>query len=152
MNFEPQTEKAIDDELELADGVYDFEVISAEDTTSKAGNEMIAVVLRVFAADGSTRQVRDWLLPAPALSKKKLVRFCRSVGIEDKYENGTLTGEDCQGMAGRVAIKRKDNGQYGMQPTVETYEMSGSLPSKTPKPASAGQASAAEPAPEDCPF
>lgn len=151
MDFEPQTEKEIDDELLLADGVYDFEVTKAEDAVSKKGNSMVAITLRVFAPDGSTRILNDWLLPAPALSKKKLARFCRSVGLEKQYDAGKVTAMDCEGRSGKVVIKRKTDPEYGEQARVETYEPAGSS-SRPTAPVKDDRQPAAVPAPADCPF
>lgn len=122
MQFTPESEEDIDKAMLLAAGTYDFEVIDAKDAVSKKGNEMIALTLRVFSPDDSTRVLSDWLLPEPALAKKKLARFCRAVGLEAKYELGLVTAADCDGRSGKVVIKHQDDDKYGLQARVDTYE------------------------------
>jgi hypothetical protein len=150
MDFTPETEEEIDKALTLAEGVYDFEVSTATDKLSSKGNPMIAVVLRVFAPDGTKRLVNDWLLPAPALSKKKLARFCRSVGLTAEYDAGKVSAADCEGRAGKVVLKHETTEQYGTQLRVDTYDpATGAKPRPVASPAAAATPA---PIPADCPF
>lgn len=122
MEFKPETDREIEEQMCLAEGNYDCEVFDAIEKVSKNGNPMIELQLRVFADDGSTRLLRDWLLASPSLAKRKLSRFCRSVGLDAEYESGHVTAEDCIGRSGRCVIKREHSDTYGLQPKVDTYE------------------------------
>lgn len=111
MQFTPKTEKQLSEERMLPAGVYDFEVMKAENKISKSGNEMIKITLRVFAPDGSTLLVDDYLMEAMQF---KLLHFCECAGLMSKYEAGTLEAFDCEGVAGKVNLKQdpaKDNFQ-----------------------------------------
>lgn len=71
----------------LEEGIYDFEVFAVEETSSKKGNPMVVVDLRVFRPDGSHRDVRDWLVDMPNfLCQHKIKTFCETCGIEQVDE------------------------------------------------------------------
>lgn len=118
MEFSPKTEREIRDAMVLPAGEYDFEVAEAEDKTSKNGNEMIELQLRVFGEDGGARMVKDWLLPTFEL---KLNRFCRAVGLSDAYETGTLDAFACKQMSGKLKLGVEDSAEYGKQNRVKDY-------------------------------
>ena len=59
MDFEPQTERELQEELVWPEDDYNFEVADAVEKMSKSGNDMIELKITVFNADGKTRLVRD---------------------------------------------------------------------------------------------
>lgn len=118
MKTNPRSERDIRDEMVLPAGEYDFEVESACDKTSQKGNEMIELTLCVFAEDGSTRKVRDWLLTSMEL---KLNRFCYATGLQDAYIADELTSFTCQGATGKVKLGIEDSDEYGKQNRVKDY-------------------------------
>lgn len=112
----------------LPEGVYDFEVFEAEEKQSAKGNDMIALNMKVYEADGRVNFVRDWLLEA---MMKKLCHFCREVGLVDKYEAGTLTAQDCIGRTGKVKLKiEPGKGNFGPKNSVSDYGDDGTVPEK----------------------
>lgn len=102
MNFQPKTEADLANELVLPAGTYDFEVVDAEEKTSKAGNEMIVVTLRVFDDDGGARFVTDYLMEKMAF---KLRHFCATTGLMDAYNRGALSASMCEQRGGKVVIQ-----------------------------------------------
>ena len=61
MNFTPKSEKELSEENLFPAGIYPFEILEATDKTSKKGNDMIELKLRVF--HGERHQiVNDYLL------------------------------------------------------------------------------------------
>ena len=120
MNFTPKTEKEIEEANLLPPGTYDFEVVDAADKTSKAGNEMIELNLRVFDADGGHRFVRDYLLES---IPHKLRHVAYACGLGESYEAGSLAAHDFLDRAGRVklVIKKDKTGQYSDQNSVKDY-------------------------------
>ena len=87
----------------LDEGKYSFEVAKAEDKKSKAGNDMIELTLHVYDGKGGAKVfVYDWLTSA---FKKKVVDFCRSVGLSDLVEGGELTAVRCVQRTGEVHLK-----------------------------------------------
>lgn len=120
MQFEPKSERQIQEERCVPEGVYDFEVIAAEDKRSSKGNDMIEVVLNIFKADGGSIQLTDYLIGTPKMAWK-LRHFCDSVGILDVYESGQLNAYHCRGVAGQVRVVQEDDVKYGVQNKVRDY-------------------------------
>jgi hypothetical protein len=108
VRFQPKTEEQIRADGVLPEGDYDFEVAAAEDTISKAGNDMIALKLKVFAPDGGERQVRDWLV---ANVPSKVRGFCEATGLLARYDAGELEAHDLEGRTGRLRLK-VEGGEY----------------------------------------
>lgn len=137
MNFTPKTAAQIAEENLFQEGEYDFEILHAENKTSKAGNEMIQIELKVYAPSGRTQFVRDYLMEK---MMGKLLNFCECVGLSDKYEQGTLEPHDCEGKTGRLKliIKKDKDKVYPDQNSVADY-----ICKKSP---------AAEPESDDIPF
>lgn len=118
MQFTPKTEEELKRESLLPPGLYDFDVMEAEEKVSKQGNDMIALKLKVFSDTGE-RHVRDWLMPSMGF---KLRHFAETTGLVGAYEAGTLKAEDCKGRSGKVFLVIKDSEQYGPQNSVKDYE------------------------------
>ncbi len=150
MQFKPKTEKEIAESgLIPAKTIVPFEVTAAEDSKSKAGNDMIVADLRLFTDDGKTRSIRVYLLEAmPAL----LFHFCTYSGLATEYGNGTLKASDCIGKTGyaEMGIKIDKSGQYDPQNIVKDFVRPEKLKpgAMAPKPAPA----AGENLDEDVPF
>lgn len=91
----------------LPEGKYDFEVAEAIAGTSRKGNEMISLTLHVHDGKGGAKIfVYDWLTPA---FKKKVVDFCRCVGLGDLVDNsGELTAERCVQRTGVVHLNQEE--------------------------------------------
>lgn len=120
MNFTPKTDKELAEQNLLPEGVYDFEVMDAKDQRSKAGNEMIAIKLRLWASDGSERHVYDYLMESMAF---KLKHFADVSGLSTQYAAGRLSAQDCLNGSGKLKliIKKDKTGQYADQNAVKDY-------------------------------
>ena len=101
MDFKPKSRDELARESLLPDGVYDFEVISAEDAVSKSGNDMIKLKLAVFRPDGSQAHLYDYLLTT---QEWKLAAFCDAIGKSEDYDAGHVETADLQGAGGRCKI------------------------------------------------
>lgn len=120
MKFTPKTEAEIQLEGLLPKGEYPFEVVSAKEKTSKKGNEMIEVKLEIFAEDGSSRFLFDYLMEKMAF---KLRHFCASTKLIASYEAGTLKASDIQGKAGvcKVGVKEDPTGEFLPKNEIKDY-------------------------------
>lgn len=105
----------------LPDGEYDFEVSEAKDKTSNAGNEMIALTLKVWDINGKEFYVRDWLMEQNPRAKMKMLRFCQTTGITESYDAGSIDQNVCFALAGRVLIGHQDSPDFGPQNRVIDY-------------------------------
>ena len=90
----------------LPEGKYSFEVAKAEKGKSKAGNDMITITLHVYDGKGGAKVfVYDWLTSA---FKKKVVDFCRCVGLSDLVDGGELTAMRCVQRTGEVHLIQEE--------------------------------------------
>lgn len=107
MRFTPKSEAEVVSDTLFPAGIYPFEVISAADKISKAGNEMIELKIMVYGNDGDTTKVFDYLMEKVAY---KLRHFAETVGLLSKYELGVLEAADCEGRTGycKLVIDNKD--------------------------------------------
>lgn len=121
MKFQPKTEKQIIEEGLLPAGVYGFEVYEATDKTSKTGNDMIELKLRLFDDEGNSRgMVTDYLLEKLAYKLRHAAVAC---DLESNYENGDLAAIDFSGKIGEVKIRVQEDktGQYPAKNVVADY-------------------------------
>lgn len=118
MKLEPKTEQQINEAGLLAPGVYDFECVEAEDTESKAGNDMAAIQIRI---DGHPLKIADWLVATEAMAFK-VRHFAETTGLLAEYEAGDLPAEMMIGKIGRVKIGiRPAEGQFRAKNNVVDY-------------------------------
>lgn len=120
MKFTPKSTDEIAESGLLPDGDYDFEVSKAEEATSKAGNEMLTLDLKVFNGDGSFRTVRDYLVSSDG-GLRKIRGFAASVGLLDHYEQGDFGPFDILNAAGRCKIGKDANPGYEPKNKVAYY-------------------------------
>lgn len=104
----------------VPDGQYQFEVIKAEDTQSKSGNDMIKLQLKVWDLEGREHTIFDYLLEA---MPKKLKHFAKHLGLIAKYESGELLADDCVGKCGTLdlVIQEDKTGKYPPRNSVADY-------------------------------
>lgn len=101
MKFKPISKDEIQTMNLIKPGIYQFEVFAAENTQSRAGNDMIKLHLKVWDEKGSERVVFDYLLEN---IMHKLYNFSEITGMLDKYNAGHIMGEDCVGKTGFVEL------------------------------------------------
>jgi len=119
MKFTPKTEEQISKEKLLPDGDYPFEIAKAVDKTSKAGNEMIELNIRVFKSDGSFIFVNDYLLESMLY---KLLHAANACGLTRQYEQGLLVANDFVGKQGYLTLKTDPGkGDFGPKNVVKDY-------------------------------
>ena len=119
MRVTPKSEKEIAEANLLPKGIYGFEIADAVDTTSKAGNDMIALKIKVFS-DAGYQFVNDYLLDA--IPHK--VRHCAEVcGVLDDYERGELHAANLIGKTGnlKLGIQADKTGAYPDRNSVMDY-------------------------------
>ena len=139
MRFQPKTEREIAEAGLLPAGEYDFEVLEAEDTQSKAGNDMVALKLSVYDKDGATRRVDDWLVDTDG-GAYKIRHFASATGLLTLYEKGSLPASEMIGRVGRckIAIRKDKTGNYPDKNSVTDYvkapekEQSDAVPKRAP--------------------
>lgn len=135
MRVTPKTENEIATANLWAVGVYDFEVMDAEDTTSKSsGNDMIKLKIKIFSAT-SEMTVYDYLL-STANAAFKVRHFAEATGMLAQYERGDMPAHDMIGKTGqcKVGISKDKSGQYPDKNGIMDYVKSASAPAPRAKP------------------
>ena len=110
MKVTPKTEAQLIEESLMPDGVYDFEIVSAVDTKSKAGNDVIKIGLNVFDHEGKPRGMNDYIVDSMEFKIRHAADACK---ILDKYEAGELLGEDFAGKTGKLRIGKQPDSRDG---------------------------------------
>lgn len=127
MRFTPKTSKEIDDDFLLDPGLYDFEVVEAEDKTSKAGNDMVAIGIRIEDANGRGFKVLDWLVGTDG-GAFKVRHFAEAVGLLAEYEKGDLPAGYMIGKTGRCKLTIKPgSGEFRAKNAVADYIAGGAV-------------------------
>lgn len=134
MRFTPKTEQEIQEERLLPEGDYSFEVTQAVEYRSKAGNDMMKVMLKVFKPDGKHIMITDYLGEAMLY---KLKHFFDATGLQELYEAGEVPTndlgeyEDLAGASGMLKLVIRKSDDYPDQNSVKDY-----IPSdeESPKP------------------
>ena len=139
MKFTPKTEAVLASEGLFPKGEYDFEVIDAKDTESKAGNDMIALTLNVVDAYDARKTVFDFLVSTEK-AIFKIRQFAAATGMMNLYDVGGFTAEDCIGKTGRCKIVITKSEGYADKNSVAEYvkATAASAPPAKRQPAMAG--------------
>lgn len=120
MQFEPITKQEADEAGLLPAGLYEATVESAEHYTSKSGNEMILLRLKVYTPAGAATEVKDYLMGHAM--RHKLRHFCEVIGRADLAESGKLEPEDCIGHTVLAKIRiQEPKGDYRAKNEVADY-------------------------------
>lgn len=150
MQFQPKSEKDIQAQQLAPEGDYDFEVLRADDATSKKGNVMIALKIGLYSGEAIHWHVFDYLLGA---MEAKLRHFADTTGLLAKYESGELAARDCVGRAGRcrIVIAQDKNQVFSDKNAVKDYIVRTAKPLPG-KPLPGNEAKAEAEIPDDIPF
>lgn len=113
MKFNPKSADEVNTRKLWPAGTYDFEIVKAEDTVSKAGNDMVKIVLKIFNQAGDYILLSDYLLSDEAMAFK-LRHCCEAIGILAKYETGQLEAGDFVSGTGvlKLRVRKSTDPQY----------------------------------------
>lgn len=102
-------------------GLYDFEVLKADERISKNGNDMIEVNLKLYDPEGRSFRLFDYLVSSEGMAYK-VRHFASATGLLTQYEKGELRAVDCVGKTGRcqVTIQKAKDG-YPAKNVVQDY-------------------------------
>jgi hypothetical protein len=142
MRFNPMSdeEAAAQSANLLPDGTYDYEVRTATEETSQAGNEMTKIEAWIYDKDGARRLVFDYLV-ASEKAAWKIHEFAASCGLLEKYKTGTLEAIDIEGRAGKcVVATQKATDTYPAKNVIRRYvkAAASAAPATRRQPAMAG--------------
>jgi len=104
MGYTPKSEEQLAEEGLLADGIYDYEIFSAEEKISKAGNDMYVLGLHIFDNEGGQRTITDYIALGSNYGERKLRHACDASNMIAVYESGNLVAEDFLNKTGKLTI------------------------------------------------
>lgn len=122
MKFQPKTEQEIQEERLLPEGEYSFQISGAEDTQSKAGNDMIKLTVRVFKPDGNFLLVDDYLVEAMLY---KVLHLCEATGLKEDYDAGQLDSQKFIGKTGMLKLGIQKSDAFPDRNTIKDYIVDG---------------------------
>lgn len=118
MRFQPKSDEELNN-VWLADW-YAATIESAEEKQSQSGNDMLALVVRVYGNGGQAKVLKDYLLEAVG---GKLKHCCEAAGKLDRYQSGELTARDLMNANVEVKLKIKidKTGEYPDKNEISDY-------------------------------
>lgn len=102
----------------LPKGIYDAVVMDAKERTSKKGNNMLELKVKVFAPGGDSILVYDYLVDIETQAWK-IRHFCDSAGLN--YNLGTIEAEQARNANIKVNLIIEDSPEYGRQNKVKDF-------------------------------
>lgn len=99
----------------LPEGEYDATIEKAEETTSKAGKEMVVLTYRVYGSREAT--VKDYITEKALF---KLKRVAKAIGQEAAFESGVFKAADYEGRNLRLSLIVKTD-DYGDKNEIRGY-------------------------------
>lgn len=106
-NYQPKTEEQIAKEGLLPEAIYEAEIIESEAKTSKSGNEMIALKVKVFDEEGGQHIVFDYIVFGNNFGERKFRHAAVACNLLDKYTAGKLEADDFVNTMCRVEVKQQ---------------------------------------------
>jgi hypothetical protein len=122
MQFKPKSEQEIANDGLWPEQIVDFEVLEAEDTTSRNGDDMVKMKIKVFNEEGGSRTVYEYLLGTDSM-QWKVRAFCAATGLLEQYETGELEAVEMEGRTGKakLVIQKDKSGSYPDKNAIGAY-------------------------------
>jgi len=111
MKIEAKTRDAIIESKLVAPGEYQFTVEKAEEMTSQFNNKnYINLTMKIIDISGKVHMIWEKLFEDDS---EKLLDFCETTGLVDKYNSEELSPLDCIQKKGSLKLTRMEaKGQY----------------------------------------
>lgn len=137
MRVVPISEKEAEEAGLWKRGIYDFEVLAAEEKVSSKGSEMLKLNLKLYNAEGHSTRLFDYIINSEQWAFK-LRHFASSTGLLPQYEKGELSADSCVGRTGRCQLGiEKAKGGFPAKNKIDDYVplVPGAPPVAAPAPA-----------------
>ena len=152
MTFEYNPKEVKSEYAVLPSGEYECEIVGAVETVSKAGNDMIKLVLCVYGNDGEQVRVYDYIVSPNTLWKLKSICRCCDIEFDGILDEQLLVGKRM-----RVTIKveperQVDGKTYSERNSVAKYVSGIGNQSTVTAPPVVTDDQDVQPLPDDVPF
>lgn len=140
MRYNPKSEAELASDGLWPESIVDFEVMEAEDTTSRAGSDMVKLKVKVFNDQGASRTVYEYLVGIDSM-QWKIRAFCAAVGLLEQYETGELDAVDMEGRTGKckLIIQKDKSGSFPDKNAIGAYIAQAEKPKAAPRRAGIAQ-------------
>lgn len=112
------------------EGDYPAVISGWDNKESKAGDPMLTVMVTVYAPDGTSLEMKDYIVNPPKGSGKKsmiwkLKRIAQALGKESEFEAGTFDIAQHMGHNVTVTLKVKSQAGFDDQNFIQAYKPAG---------------------------
>jgi len=152
MTFEYNPKEAKTEYSVLTNGEYDCEIVSALETVSKAGNDMIKLVLCLYGNEGEQVRVYDYIVTPNTLWKLKSICRCCDMKFDGILDEQLLVGRRMRVLTKVDPERNVDGKTYSERNSIVKYVSGiGNQSTVTDPPVEADDKDV-KPLPDDVPF
>ena len=152
MTFEYNQKEVKSEYAVLSNGEYECEVVGAVETVSKAGNDMIKLVLCVFGNEGEQVRVYDYIVSPSTLWKLKSICRCCEIEFDGILDEQLLIGRRMRVLTKVDPERNVDGKTYSERNSIAKYVSGiGNQTTKTDPPVVADDKDV-QPLPDNIPF
>jgi len=152
MTFEYNPKEAKTEYAVLTNGEYDCEIVSALETVSKAGNDMIKLVLCLYGNEGEQVRVYDYIVTPNTLWKLKSICRCCDMKFDGILDEQLLVGRRMRVLTKVDPERNVDGKTYSERNSIVKYVSGiGNQSTVTDPPVEADDKDV-KPLPDDVPF
>lgn len=132
MKFDPISEEELREKMgTLSPGRGTFQIETAEDKVSKAGNAMLALKLKVWDNTGREGFIFEYITNS---AQWKLKGLLEAIGHPEIYDRGEVNPDELVGEGGDLIIAIQKDSENRDQAKVKSYVIAKSKPSPAVKP------------------
>jgi hypothetical protein len=107
----------------LPPGVYDARILAAQERPAKSGRDMLVFVVGVTDANGSPREIIDYLTDSP-ISAARLRSACAACDLLSAYDAGEVSATGFAGKPVRVHVGvEKGKRGYSDRNRIDAYSV-----------------------------
>ena len=121
MTFEYNPKEAKSEYAVLPNGEYECEIVSAEETVSKAKNDMIKLVLCVYGNEGEQVRMYDYIVSPSTLWKLKSICRCCEIEFDGILDEQLLIGRRMRVLTKVDPERNVDGKTYSERNSIAKY-------------------------------
>ena len=137
----------------MSNGEYECEIVGAEETVSKAGNDMLKLVICIYGNEGEQVRVYDYIVSPSTIYKLKSICRCCELEFDGILDEQLLIGRRMRVLTKVEPERTVDGKTYSERNSIVKYvsgiETKSVVQDATP---AAKVSSDAAPLPDDIPF
>ena len=152
MTFEYNPKEAKSEYAVLPNGEYECEIVGAVNTVSKAGNDMIKLVLCVYGNEGEQVRMYDYIVSPSTLWKLKSICRCCEIEFDGILDEQLLIGRRMRVLTKVDPERNVDGKTYSERNSIAKYVSGIGNQSTVTDPPVVTDDKDVQPLPDDVPF